>query len=172
MYICVFEEETERQRQTHKENILKNSFCKFTHTHTQNTCAMDMATILFPISLILLPISYHKCQNSWTETGCRRTQTPETQSTVRAWCLLPGRQWTDLGRQCRRTGRAACSETEKRTRKQEAAAGGKSRGERREHVAGSWADLNDGHQLCPLILCEPAVNDVPNHKDTVSWNVL
>lgn len=58
------------------------------------------------------------------------------------------------------------------TRKQEAAAGGTSRGERREHVAGSWADLNDGHQLCPLILCEPAVNDVPNHKDTVSWDML
>lgn len=86
--MCMFEGERERDkrqkyrdRDTHRENIIKNSFCKLIHTHTHtNTCAMDMVTILFPISLlfVLLPIPYHKCQNSWTETGCRRTQTRDT----------------------------------------------------------------------------------------------
>lgn len=39
-------------------------------------------------------------------------------------------------------------------------------------MARSCVHLNDGHQFRPLILCELAISDVPNHKDAADRDML
>lgn len=122
-------------------------------------------------SLPLLPIAYHRCQKSWTETGCRRTQSPETQRIVRIQYLPPSSRWTNLDKECQKMGISACSVEKEKWKKNEVS-GGDGRWREGGKSARCWAHLHAGYQPCPLTLCQLAVTNVPNHKDTAMRGLL